>query len=294
MTNTRLDRTNGQRGSALILVLIALTIGAMLITPTLNYVYAGLGEIPIGEKQLFDQYTADAAMEYGLWQLVNNVDNITGQLSPANPSDNSSITINGTEVTLTTEISMSPESDDGSFEMPPTQSGIHIAVGLEVLAPRWTKAGNKAYLTHVIYIYNYGTSATHLKALFQQLDPRLTFVQNSYDGPKASFAKTLVDDHWELRWLFDQPLPKLNSQDWIIVTFVTTTKEDWGEQTYSGDGWVEYAAFHEDQVEAYSGESGPASFGLYDLSVTVGSYNLMVNVGITETGEVVIRSWQVE
>lgn len=41
----------------------------------------------------------------------------------------------------------------------------------------------------------------------------------------------------------------------------------------------------------YSGESGLASFGLYDVTVTIGSYTVLVNVGITEEGEIVLRSW---
>ena len=77
-------------------------------------------------------------------------------------------------------------------------------------------------------------------------------------------------------------------------SFTTWSKVDMDEDAYSGGGWVEYAGFQEDAKEVYDGESGPASFGLYDLSVSFGSYTLLVNAGITETGEVVVRSWQVE
>ena len=38
-----------------------------------------------------------------------------------------------------------------------------------------------------------------------------------------------------------------------------------GEPTYSGSGWVSYAGFDEDEAVSYSGESGLASFGLYDV-----------------------------
>ncbi len=64
-----------------------------------------------------------------------------------------------------------------------------------------------------------------------------------------------------------------------------------GELTYSGSGWVGYAGFEEDEAVSYSGESGLASFGPYDVTVTVGSYTVLVNVGITEEGEIVLRSW---
>ena len=282
-----------QRGSALILVLIALSVGSLIIVPTLDYVYTGLKRVPISERLLMEQYSADAAIEYGLWQLVYD-DNTTDDLSPDNPEEDTIITINGENVTLNTSISMSPTSENGSFSVPAPESGIHLAVGMDILPPVWTKAGNKAYLTHVIYIYNYGTASTHLKGLFQELDPRLNYVSNSYDGPDGILTKTPVDDYWTLYWEFTEPLPKVNAQDWMVITFTTWTLDDMGEQEYGGSGWVEYAAFQEDQKESYNGDSGPASFGLYDLTIETGSCTMLVNVGVTETGEVVIRSWQVE
>ena len=57
-----------------------------------------------------------------------------------------------------------------------------------------------------------------------------------------------------------------------------------GEHSYQGSGYVTYAGFEEEGV-LYSGGSGIASFGLYDITVTVGSYTYLVNVGITEEGE---------
>jgi len=67
-----------------------------------------------------------------------------------------------------------------------------------------------------------------------------------------------------------------------------------GEDTFTGSGWVEYAAFQEDEVECYDGQSGLASFGPYDITVNIGGYTILVNMGITEEGEVVVRSWQLQ
>ena len=106
--------------------------------------------------------------------------------------------------------------------------------------------------------------------------------------------KTYVNDYWELHFDFREPLPKLNAQEMMFISFTTWTSKNIGENTYSGSGWVSYAAFQEEEVECYSGESGPASFGLYDITVTIGSHTLLVNVGITEEGEIVVRSWQVQ
>ena len=75
-------------------------------------------------------------------------------------------------------------------------------------------------------------------------------------------------------------------------TFVTWAKKDMGEHVFASEGWVSYAAFQEEEIETFSGESGVASFGLYDISTTVGSQTLLINVGITEEGDIVIRSYQ--
>lgn len=294
MKNNRLNSIIRQRGQALILVLITLAVGSLLIVPTLNYVYTGLRFIPLSDSLLLDQYTADAAIEYGLWQLEYNVDNVTGQLSPDNPSSNETITINGEEVTVTTEISLSPTSENGTFVVPPFQSGLHIAVGLDVLPPVWTKSGHKAYLTHVVYIYNYGSAVAHLKTLCQQLESGLTYTPGSYDGPEAVETKNNMGDYWELYFDFQEPLPKLGPGDWVVVTFTAWTFDDMGEHTYQCNGCVEYSGFGEDGVQAYCGESGPTTFGLYDLTVTFGSCTMLVSAGVTETGDVVIRSWQIE
>ena len=293
MANRKLDNMNNQRGQALILVLIALALGSLLIIPTLNYVSTGLLETRLSKQQLFEQYAADAAVEYGLWQLKYNVDGLTDQLTPANPSANSSITVNGIEVPITTEISQSLQEDTGPFPVLPSESGIHLAVALQIIPPSWSRSGQIAYLTHVVYIYNYGTSAAHLKTVFQQLDPNLLYVEGSYEGPVADLTETYVNDHWELYFDFTEPLPKLEAQETIVITFIASTGEDMGEHNYLGSGYVTYAGFEEEGV-VYSGESGIASFGLYDITVTVGSYTYLVNVGITEEGEIVLRSWQLQ
>jgi len=275
------------------MVLLVLALGSLLITPMLNYVSTGLTGVRISEDLLFKQYAADAAVEYSLWQLNYNVDGLTEGLDPENPSDNTTIIVNGIEVPIITEISMSPDSDNGSFPVFPSESGIHIGVALEIIPPPWSEPGEIAYFTHLVYIYNYGTSEAHLKALFQQLDPALTYVAGSYDGPEADLTETFVDDHQELHFDFSTPRPKLGEQEAIIISFITEGEAVSWEQHYTCSGWVSYSGFEEEAVQ-YSGQSGLASFGLYDITVSIGGYTVLVNVGITEEGELVIRSWQIQ
>ena len=291
--NGKSKTVDGQRGSALILVLIALTLGSLIITPTLNYVSTGLLETRVSEEMLLNQYSADAAVEYSLWQLKYDVDGLTDQLGPENPSSNTTITVNDVDVSITTEISQSLQDDTGPFLVLPSESGIHLAVALQIIPPSWSRSGQIAYFTHVVYIYNYGTSGAHLKTLSQQLDPDLLYVEGSYEGPGTDLTTTVVDDHWELYFEFIQPLPQIKAQETMVITFIASAVEDMGERSYSGSGSVTYAGFEEEGV-TYAGESGISSFGLYDITVTVGSYTYLVNVGITEEGELVLRSWQLQ
>ncbi|MFQ6122885.1 MAG: hypothetical protein ACE5LA_07520 [Dehalococcoidales bacterium] len=284
-----------QRGQVLILVLIALALGSLLITPMLRYVSTGLIEVPVSKELLLKQYAADAAVEYSLWQLKYNVDNITDQLNPENPSANTTITVNGLEVPVTTEITQSPLGEAWPFPVPLTESGIHLAAALEIRPPYWSGDGQIAYFKHVVYMYNYGTSEIHLKAVFQQLDPRFTYVAGSYEGPTADLTKTYVNDHWELYFDFTSPRPDLSEQEATFISFVAWTGGEIGDNTYSGSGWVEYAGFEEEAGGQFSGEYSPGSFGYYyDIIATSGSYTILVNVGITEEGEIVIRSYQIQ
>lgn len=294
MANRKLESMKRQRGQALILVLIALALGSLLITPTLNYVYTGLRETHVSQEQLLEQYAADAAVEYSLWQLKYNVDGLTDQLSPENPSATTTITVNGIEVPVTTEITQSPLGEAWPFPVPLTTSGIHLATALEIQPPYWSEDGQTAYFKHTVYIYNYGTSEIHLKAVFQRLDPRFTYVEGSYEGFAADLTKTYMDDHWELYFDFTSPLPELNDGEATFISFTASTSGEIGE-TYSGSGWVEYAGFEAEETAQFSGEYETGLFAYYyDITVTVGSYTYLVNVGITEEGEIVVHSWQLQ
>lgn len=283
----------GQRGQALLLVLIALVLGSMLITPILQYGSTGLVASRISEELLLQQYAADAAVEYSLWQLKYNIGGVTDGLGPENPSSTTSITVNGIEVPVTTEISQSPQADTGPFPVLPSEPGIHLAVALTIIPPSWSGSGQTAYFTHLVYIYNYGTSEAHLKTLSQQLDPAFVYVADSYEGPAADLTTAYVGDHWELNFRFHTPRPRLGEQEAMVISFIASASGAMGEHTFSGSGQVTYAGFEQDAA-MYSGTSGPASFGLYDITVTVGPYTLLVNVGITEEGELVLRSYQVQ
>jgi len=295
MANRKLENMKRQRGQVFILVLIALALGALLITPSLSYVSTGLTEARVSEDMLLDQYTADAAIEYSLWQLQYG---LADQLDPENPSYDSSITVNGVEVPVTIEITQSPLGDVWPFPVPSTQQGIYLDAALKIGSPFLSADGQTVCLTHKVYMYNSGTSETHVKAVFQRLDPSFTYVEGSFEGTNANLTKTYVSDHWELYFDFTSPLPSLEPEEATFVSFVASTTgdiEEISENTYLGNGWVEYAAFEAEEGAIFEGDYAPTNFGqYYDISATSGSYTILVNVGITEEGEIIILSYQLQ
>ena len=291
----KFDHIKQQRGQALILVLIALAVGSLLITPTVRYVNTGLLETRISEDQLLQQHAADAAVEYTLWQLKYNVDGLTDQLDPENPSSSTSITVNGIEVPVITEITQSLLGDTWPFPVPSTQQGIHLTTALVIEAPYFSGDGQTAYFVHNVYIYDSGTSGVHLKTVFQQLDPRFTYMEGSYTGPSADLTTTYVDDHWELYFDFGEPLPKLREGEATFISFTALTNEYVDGDTYIGSGWVKYASFEAEEGVLFEGQYTPTNVGeLYDITVTSGSYTILVSAGITEEGEIIIISYQIQ
>ncbi len=294
MENRKLEGREGQRGSALILVLIALALGSMLITPTLGYVSTGLAEARISEELLLEQYAADAAVEYAMWQLKYNVDGIIDGLNPENPSSSTSITVNGIEVPITTEITQSPVGDSWPFPVPLSESGIHLTTAL-VIAPHYlSEDGQTTYFPHMVYMFNSGTSTLHMKAAYQKLDKRFTYVPGSYMGPDADITETYVDNHWEVCFDFTNPEPTLAAREATFLTYTASMEGEIGEDTYESEGWVSYAAFGAEEQELYEGEYQAGLVGFYyDITSSIGHYSIIVNVGITDEGEIVVLSWQI-
>ena len=295
-TAIKLHLGKGQQGQAFLLVLVALALGSMLITPTIQYVYTGQTEAQVLNDMLLDQYSADAAVEYHLWQLTYNVDGITEGLNPENPSSNDIITVNGIEIPIITEITESPLGEDWPFPIPQAQSGIALEAALVLEPPHLSEDGLTAYFVHKVYMFNSGDASVHMKGVFQQLDPQLTYVPGSYDGPDADLTMDYIDDHWELYCDFATPLPTLGKQEATFISFVTSTGGDIGDNfTYSSTGRVDYAAFGAEEGALFEGECAPTTIGQqYDITVTSGSYVIIATVGMTAEGDIIIRSYQVQ
>ena len=84
-----------EQGMAMIMALIALALGTLMITPTLNHMVAGVKSAGIKERLTGEFYAADAGIEYAIWKVKNDPLTIypySGQIADVN-GNNVSITI---------------------------------------------------------------------------------------------------------------------------------------------------------------------------------------------------------
>ena len=293
MKDSTSKRNRGQRGSVFLLALAALSIGSLIIIPTIDYVYTGTTGAAIAEDYILDQYAADAALEYVIWQLKYDPDVLLDGLAPDNPTETST-NVNDIEVPIVIEITGSPLGELWPFPVPASETGINLTTILVLGPPVPSEPEGTFLFPHQVYVYNSGTARVHLKEIFQQLDPRLTYVPDSFSESGVPLAETYVDDHWELLFSFPNPEPSLDAGEATYFSFVAQTTEELGEDTYVGTGWVSYAAFGSPQAEVFVGEYGPGAItARFDITITAGAYTILASVGITEGGEIVILSYQI-
>jgi len=134
-----------RNGQALILVLIALAIGALVLTPMLRYVSTSLLGIRVSKEFLFTQYALDAGAEYQLWQLdyTENPEELLGLTE--------TITVNGIAVEVGLEVPTPPETEAPLV----VGGGKGLEIGMES-NPNWIKY--KGTIIYTIKFYNVGNS----------------------------------------------------------------------------------------------------------------------------------------
>lgn len=71
--NPKSQIENGESGQAVVMALLALAVGVLLISVFLYYASTSQQAIRATGEQTVDRYSADAGIEYGLWQLEQGV-----------------------------------------------------------------------------------------------------------------------------------------------------------------------------------------------------------------------------
>jgi adhesin HecA-like repeat protein len=123
---------NSQKGQALPLALLALAIGMLTIAPFLGHVSSSLIGSRIYEQAISEQYSADAGVEYAIWNLQSGESEVPEgeelelpQFTLNNKTVNVTIENQGEQIYKITSIAT---SDDGSSST--IESYVLITVGL--------------------------------------------------------------------------------------------------------------------------------------------------------------------
>ncbi|MFQ6100204.1 MAG: hypothetical protein ACE5OS_03065 [Anaerolineae bacterium] len=99
-------RNRSESGRALVIALVALAVGVLLVTGFLHYVSTSQLVTRAAREQMVDHYSADAGVEYGLWQLQYG--GLTNTLTITDPVEVFTLTINGQTVVITVTAVLTP------------------------------------------------------------------------------------------------------------------------------------------------------------------------------------------
>jgi len=96
----------GESGQALVLALLALTLGVLLVAGFLYYASTSQLATKAAREQTVSRYSADAGVEYGLWQLQHG--GLTNTLTITDPVEVYTLTLNGQTVVVTVTKILTP------------------------------------------------------------------------------------------------------------------------------------------------------------------------------------------
>lgn len=276
---------SNEKGQALLLVLIALTVGALFITPFLGHVSTSLIGSRIDRELRIERYSAEAGIENAIWRLKHEV-GFADTLTEANPSAEYSITVNNTTVPITaTKILFAYNVEEPAV------------LERSYVDNSWDQssfvAGETIIFTLTIYIYNEGPSAVHLEEVGDLLPPGFSYLTNTSSGLTTDDpVVSEVDGKQELVWAFTPPQPKMEALEMRTQSFQVTATPGGG--TYYNHSWVVLGPESQGTISTGSpGSTEGTGAPRYDIEAGAGSVTIRASIEITET-DFTILSWQIE
>ena len=155
-----------EQGQVMIMALIVLTLGGLVITPTLNHMATGAKSTVIHKRLTGELYAADAGVEYAMWRIKSGIE------TPFSTS----ISVGGTSVNITvTRVTSANIPDVPILSEDLTQSDrIKISHTLVDLGG--------GVFSYTINIQNVMGSTIHLCQIGAGLPDHFTYVNGSSSG----------------------------------------------------------------------------------------------------------------
>jgi len=209
-------------GQAFILVLILLTVGALVIVPTLRLTGDTLKSSQVYVQFSNEDYAADAATEYGLWRL-NWEPGYASSLPVGVESEPFSITLNGVTAWTTITPQATPGDELGGQDLMKDKISYQVVKGV---SPQTANVSEPKEFTYTVNIRCYDPYASlpdnYLEEIIDNLSRGFLEAGDGYVAgstswdeeewgiapfePDTNWKDKDAEQFWELKWKFkDRP-----------------------------------------------------------------------------------------
>jgi hypothetical protein len=264
----------GEEGAALLVVLVMMTVGSLLIVPTLNFVSTSVRTGEIFEEQVEALYAAEAGVEDGLWRMVNDK-------PPSFPHSYELADINGMTVSVVIDAVTTIAGQDIGL------GGVHD----EFLTITKSAVYNDGIYDYTLSSTNDGVGNVKVEMILIDFPPGLDYVLDSTGGDLYNDNPNVIGDSntgITLIWEFISPYPTIPEEATRVHTFqLRSLTEISGAE---GHGCVR--ATRQDVGTVWDSDS-------YPFSITAQAKDASDNVvttirtGFWEAGVISITCWQV-
>lgn len=257
----------------LLIVLVMMTVGSLLIVPTLNFISTSLSTGEVFEGKVEALYAAEAGVEDALWTMIND--------EPSTfPYSYELTDINGMTVDVVIDkITSIAGVEIGDF-------GVH-ATWLIIDKSITYDAG---IYTYTISITNNGAGNMKIEQILIDFPPGLEYVPDSTSGDLFNGDPTVVGDATTgitIYWQFD-PYPTIPMTETRVHFFELS-----GPPDVSGvEGHCCVKATRQDEGTVWDTDSNPFSVTAQAKDAT-GTVITTIRTGFWEGGITSITCWQV-
>lgn len=196
---------NEEEGVALVIVMIMMTVGSLLIVPTLNFISTSINTGEVFEEKFEGLYAAEAGVEDALWRVAYDKPSIF-------PYSYELTDINGMTVSVVIDaVTVVAGQDIGLF-------GVHD----EFLTIVKTVVYNDGIYDYTLSLTNDGVGNVKVEMILIDLPPGIDYVWDSTGGDLYNDNPAVIGDSGTgitLFWEFVPPYPNIPESSTRVHTF---------------------------------------------------------------------------
>ncbi len=264
----------GEEGVTLLVVLVMMTVGSVLIIPTLNFISTSVQTGEVFEEKLEGLYAAEAGVEDALWKMVND--------KPSSFPHSYELTdINGMTVSVVIDtVSEIAGQDIGA-------GGVHD----EFLTITKSAVYSDGIYDYTLTVTNDGVGNVSVEMILIDFPPGLDYVWDSTDGDLYKDNPLVIGDSntgITLYWEFIPPYPTIPEGATRVHTFQLSSLTE----ISGAEGHGSVKATRQDVGTVWDSDSHPFSITAQarDDTDTVVS---TIRTGFWEAGIISVTCWQV-